>query len=261
MTDFKRDNLGFLIIDVPNKYYGEKVIFIDGEKYFFKEASRELYKELVVDELAKDMGINCVSYDIADVLGRYGLISKDLNSGNNRYIPTINVLSSFYQMDYYPLLKQYNNLRDISFMLSHMYDPITAKKLIEQLEKICIFDRLTGNPDRNITNYGFIYNDETVDFVILDNTACMDTDAINDDEYLLKISHNKDDFYDYFSDKIPLFLEYINEDHIEDAFKRVEMKIHAQIDEKTKRNIKEFFNTNKRIMSRSYEDIMKRKRS
>ena len=254
MGYLERDNLGYLKLDgmkIENvDDYSPSMVTINGERYYYKDSTIGAFKELIIDELAKDFDIECANYDLASFSYRCGLISKDLNSGNQEFIPMYEELSKFYHTTDYRTIKYYNNIDEISIMLESKFDNETYQKLMDQLDSIYIFDILTGNSDRNSTNYGLLYRNGSVDLVILDNEFGMDTDVLYSEKYQLKRSRNRDSILDVSCEKIKRGLELISDEHIEDVFDRVEEKIHTTINEGIKSKTRTFFRTSRFVISK-----------
>lgn len=72
---------GFLDIS-KFKLHNELYVIINGVKYYFKECKdvKNVYNELIAEELAKDFGINCAHYDLAIRDDMIGVISEDIFS-------------------------------------------------------------------------------------------------------------------------------------------------------------------------------------
>ena len=67
MQTLVRDNLGYIDLDEMGCEYQSGTFFIEGEKYYYKDSAAGAFKELIIDELAKDAGIVCAFYDLASL--------------------------------------------------------------------------------------------------------------------------------------------------------------------------------------------------
>lgn len=249
MQELKRDNLGFIDLDALGCVCQNGTVIIYGELFYFKFCDIGAYKELVIDELAKDFGIRCAFYDLASFGNGCGLISKDLNA-DGKFVSMSDLLSGFYKTASLSTTKQYNNLYDIGFMLEQSFDHKTFQRLNKQLEELYLFDILTGNSDRNVTNYGLQYHDGTVDIVILDNERCMDSDVIYEDKFQLKRRRNDDGISGLSWDIVNDRLKFISDEHIDEVLGRVEQKIHGTINDGIKCKIKSFFKDSRTVISK-----------
>ena len=250
MVNFKRDNMGYIDLEALGCVYNKGTVTINGETFYYKDSGIGAYKELVIDELAKDFGLNCAEYDLASFSYRCGLISKDLNRGNDQFIPMSELLSEFYHTSNYRTLRQYNNLDDIGVMLEQKFDYPTSKRLIEQLNVLYIFDIIVGNSDRNCTNYGIQYHDGELNIMILDNELSMDSDVLFMNEYQLKRSRGKDDLADISYSAVQDYLKLVSNENLDDIFGRVERKIQSTINEGIKSEFKTFFGRSRIVLSK-----------
>jgi hypothetical protein len=225
------------------------IFFLDGKKYFFKVDSVGAYRELVIDEFARDLGIRCAEYDLASFSDRVGLMSLDMNT-HGRFVPMEDFLREFYHKTTYKELAEVNNLDDIGVMLETIFDRETFNRLMNQLEDVYLFDIFVGHPDRNCSNYGLLFTDSSVDVIIFDNDRSMDYDVIYEDDFRLRKSRTETDLDSVSSEKITRFLEVFSTGNIDSAISRVEEKIDSTINEGIKCEIKTFLRTSSAFLSK-----------
>lgn len=133
------------------------VIVINNKKYFFKLIPKLNYGiEIVIEKLANLVNIKCAHYEIVNINGLNYYLSEDI--GNNFIkADSLNINS--------------NNIYDIESYLIHNYYE-RKDYLIYELIKIFFFDILVLNSDRNLENWGILFNGQTPeDIYILDNSS------------------------------------------------------------------------------------------
>ncbi len=253
---YKRDNLGFIDLDALGcTLIKNQIVIIDGHTYYYKDSTVGAFKELVVDELAKGFNFKCAFYDLASFDGRCGLISKDLDSDGQSFMPMEDLLSIFLDTKNYITLSKHNNLDDIGLVLSYYYPEDVVQRLLSQLDELYLFDLMIGNPDRNCSNYGLVTRDGVVDVVIFDNELAFDTDVLYDDKNLLRRKGNgKDDPNDVSSSFVKEKLKLISDDNIERIFGQVEAKIGTPINSGIKSEFRTFFRRSGTLLSKRFSN-------
>lgn len=212
----------------------------DGEKYFYKYNWIGIpYNELVAEELLKDFGISCVSYDLAVCSGKKGNISKTFKKEKAIYIDGEEILSNFWSNDKY--IETHNNLEDIWDALEYRYDNYPNKrKIIEKLMKkivnIFVFDIISCQYDRHSVNWQIMESDDEIDIAPLyDNEGILTTSGktpfisltITDQERGIlwpEINEfqavSSEDYINLIKDKIWI----ISDENLESVFKKIEDK-------------------------------------
>lgn len=269
-----KDVKGFKIIKEEDFYLYDNNLFvfsfeIDGKKYFFKYDYESVpYYELIASEIASEIGLTTVQYDLAK-LGKYrGTISLNYKKEGTKYISGEELLKDFYMLDPYRKLyydykdffnmMHHNNLIDIWHALENRYRnrkdmPEIVKNLMEKLVKLQVFDLITGQNDRHIENYGIVeYADGSVDLQpIFDNSRMFLEHPSNHDLVL----HPEKDYYKLKDVSKYLYnvsdadiqnyilgcLWVISEKNIINIISRVESKIECSIPDNIKKSILYYF--------------------
>lgn len=233
----------------------------NGEIYFYKDKNCSKispYNELVAEELAKDFGIPCVSYDLA-ALGknRVGNISKNYKQDNVNYIEGTELLGlthyydSDLQNDLIDRIKPFRNiLEDIWDGLEIRYhDYPDQRKIIDGLMKkivdIYLFDILTCQVDRHDKNWQIIESSEFIDIApLFDNER-----ILNATEMFAEVSLGIDSVWENLWESIQKFQEVsseeftdiikdklwiISEENLYKVFERIEKKTEYPMPEERK---------------------------
>lgn len=236
--------------------------------YFFKPEPFNLaYNELVAEELLKDFGLPCASYDLAILDGEEGNITKNYRKDNAKYINGQVLLETyidFLEDTYYEDCM--NNLTDIWNALEFRYEKNLKKeeivyKLMDKIVNLFIFDIMTEHSDRHECNFEIEESDNNIDLApIYDNeriiygsgytSISVDRDTIsNDIEELKKFL----DYSDYsYIDRIKDRLWIIDRENLEKVFKRIEDKTQYPISE----DIKERFISKFQMRKNELETIL-----
>lgn len=272
--ELKREN-GFINLDnVELTYSKEDIIqtFIyKDKKYFFKiiNDKKDIYNELIAEELANDFGISCAHYDIARRGKEVGVISEDFIK-NQKYTNFIEILYAEYLEDYKN--RDTNNLYDIWNALSKKYNnQEVVYKLMNQITDIFIYDLFIGNTDRHDGNMGILETEDGINIApIFDNSLIFRNppnyvDVLKTDEdierdwhmELLKfLSQSSMEYQDRIKGK----LWVIDDDNIESVINRVEKRIDTKINNKLKEKIMTFFKIRKTEIDKILNEFNKRKK-
>jgi len=226
-----------------------------GETYFYKYNEDILpYSELVAEELAKDYGLFCVSYDLASLNGIKGVISKNYKKKNANYILADDILSycfNSYHNGKCLSIDEYNNLDSIWTALDYYYRDKKNKiaithNLMSQIVDIFLFDIITCQPDRHTRNWEIMEKEDSINISPLyDNERILkyrEEDAIisisiseSEDENLWealkKFQHLSSD---EFNNLIEKRLWIISEENLMSVFERIEKKTNHSMPEKCK---------------------------
>ena len=220
----------------------------NGETYYFKfDSLVNPYNELMFYNLALDMGIDSVSYDIAK-LGVYeGVISKDFKEKGAKYISGRKILKINHGQDF----NKYNTLYDIWADLEDYFKDRSDRqdivaKLMDKLVRIFIFDLLIGQEDRHPDNWGIVkYPNGEVDLQInLDNSRGlvdhpimvkhqlrMDQDFMFTEDMIEKFQIVSSD---EFSSILPNYLWVISRENILKTFAKIEAQTGTVMPEELK---------------------------
>lgn len=119
------------------------------------------YNELVACEIADDLFIPHINYDLASVCGFKGLISKDFCQNGVQYISGEEFLINNHLLGKKDKISNLNNLEDIWIALEEHYDrnpgyQNIVSKVMQKIINMFIFDILTGQVDRDATNWWLI---------------------------------------------------------------------------------------------------------
>lgn len=217
-----------------------------GKKYFWKyDIDANPYNELVVDEIANDLGITTVAYDLARIGNLKGLISPNFIVPNANYILGGDLLKECYSSE---SVRFSNNLESIWFALENRYKANPNKKeivasLMDKIVWLFILDVLTGQEDRHAGNWGIIeYADGTVDLQpIFDSVRIMLFGCFAmavGEENIMFAEDILDDFIikssTEYVNKLIDSLWVISPENLQHIFKRIEMKTETKIPQEGK---------------------------
>lgn len=248
-------------------YYLKQIVFSfwdKGTKYYFKYTYNEnIFNELVVEEIAKDMGIECLSYRLAKLGNFEGLISENFKKDKARYFTGREILMDCYGNDFHDESRVYserNNLLDIWGSLEHRYNGRNnfreiVFKLVYKLIKILILDMMVGQYDRHSCNWGIVeYDNGDVDIQILyDNMRSLYYEPESaqllltvDDWSYAGLGINLDKFINgsssYFGDMLRDNLWVIGRENVLKIFERIEEKTGSIFSEEMKTYYGELLN-------------------
>lgn len=218
-----------------------------GETYFYKCNEGGLlfpYSELVAEELAKDYGIPCVSYDLATLNGKNGVISKNYKKKNVNYISAEDILSNYFNKYHDGKclnIDDYNNLDSIWTALDYRYKDSKNKidityHLMKQIVDVFLFDIITCQNDRHTRNWEIMEQDDNINISPLydnervlicseeDATISMTINEIEDEnlwETLKEFQHLSSN---EFGNLIAKKLWIISEENLMSVFQRIEKK-------------------------------------
>ncbi len=148
--------------------YGETTYFY---KYDYPREPYRVspYNELVAGEIADDLNIPHVEYDLAIISGFKGLISKDFRLNNVNYLSGKDFLINNHPLGKKENIADLNNLDDIWIALENYYN-VNSKyqnvvsKVMKKIVNMFIYDILTGQVDRGYSNWWLLeYPDRTLD--------------------------------------------------------------------------------------------------
>ena len=190
-----RDEDGFIVLDQfvnVDKYTKDKIstFSYENKKYYMKYTiPSKMYNELIGYEIAKQLGINCVNYDLACNNGFIGVISEDFKS-DGKFVYMSEILTNVFGIDNCDAA---NNLEDIWFALSETFkvDSI-VEKLMNQIIQLYLFDILIGNVDRHNDNYGFVIKDNDINLLLFDNYLLADSYAVYLNRHAIKVDRDND---------------------------------------------------------------------
>jgi len=258
--------------DYPHQYW----LTINGEKYFFKSTG-SAYTELLAHEVASELGINSVSYDLAIFNNLKGVISRSYRKDNCRYISGKMILESYarsfnnqkiiYDMgidkNFRIIPSVINNLEIIWQAIEYRYTNLNIEIDIEQIMKDLvnqfIVNILISQSDGLPHNWELEedLDNRKIQVVPIFDNECSFSEKIansflstnfkdngkNNYEILEEfLNVSSKEFADYFVDKfniltIEKFMEIIN---------NVENKIEAKIPEEYKNTYIEIFSFNRK---------------
>lgn len=242
-------------VEVIKHYYNMQIVcsFVhNGIKYFWKyDKNNNPYNQLIIDEIANDLGIPHVPYDLATISNLKGLISQNYKVPDAKYISGKELLSECYELS---RIHPHNNLESIWFALENKYHDYPNKQeivsnIMQKLVSVFILDILTGQLDRHSDNWEVVeYSSGQVDLQpIFDSTRILsiysipsitnialtmydETSANLGDNLSLFIKDSSSEFVDLLVDS----LWVISEENLLKIFKRIEIKTKHQIPKKDK---------------------------
>lgn len=138
----------------------EKFIYVKPRNGEYKDMQFNVYSELVYEELLKQVGIKCVSFDIAQYDGCYTTISENMLDSypQNEFI--INSTELLESRKYPSMVNEYD--------IEDLYDAIDeycrceyigndiSKKCIRDIQKTVVADIFALSTDRDVKDYDFI---------------------------------------------------------------------------------------------------------
>lgn len=148
----------------------------DHQRWFFVfKARKRAFFEIISYELAQDFGISSADCYLANTKKHSGIISKSVYNEDEQFF----LLESFFLshgINCVHLRNFYSNIKWIvDFFIMHY--PKDASIIHEQLLHIFMFDTLIGNPDRNVSNIGLIYKNNSYSIsTLFDNAEIGDLD-------------------------------------------------------------------------------------
>lgn len=252
LLDYLEENRKDIIID---KEDAEECLIChfnyEGETYYFKVDNRsEVYNELIVSEIARDLNIPVINYDLAKVGSIEGLISKNYKNKNSKYLLGEEILSNI------PKDKRTSNtLENIWFELEIRYkDQKTVSRIMQNVVDMFILDILTGQVDRTEMNWEIEEkeNGEVSLVPLFDNIRLLmknpeDTwlSLVVDDSVLGYLGENILQFLKVssseFVERFKNSVNVISEDNIKNILKRIEERINAKVPEDLKEEYIEGF--------------------
>lgn len=236
-------------VEIVSNYYNEKIVLsfeYNGIKYFWKyDKNYPPYNDLIVNELAKDLGLQTVDYDLASIGNLKGSISKNYKVANAKYIKGITILEKYYKVT---RTNSHNSLESIMLALEKNYanNPNMqeiVEKLMQKLIKTFVLDIFTGQIDKHSENWEIVeYVDGSVDLSPLyDSTRIM---SLYYRPSIARLAFTVDDNSPYLENNIKTFLKssrsefsqllydfiwIISKENLLKIFNRIELKIESKI--------------------------------
>ena len=233
----------------------------DNNKYYLKELKHttNLYNELIGYEIGKKFGINVVPNDLATIDNYVGYLSKDYMK--EEYVYLEDLLRSFYGT-----FVNKNNLDDVSFMFMSMYNDEVAKKIIDELINLMMFDIIIANSDRHDRNI-IIDTKEMKLGPVADNEMLLSDLSLYDHYYSFSVKNSDGDRLEEFLDilsneQLKNFkdrISIINEKNIQSIIKRIESKLGEPMVEGIKNRIIDKFKRNHKTLSKAVNNKIKKK--
>lgn len=256
-------------------------------EYFYKyERPREPFKvspynELIACEIAEDLFLPHVDYDLAIIGGFKGVISKDFRKNNVKYLSGKEFLSNNYPLGHQDNISNLNNLEDIWIALEKYYNgnqnyQNIVSELMKKIVNIFIFDLLTGQTDRHFLNWGFIeYLDGTLDLQpLFDNMRILVLHHREAEERYPSVSRLllqiDQDVGRYFEDSLEEFLKFsgkefvnslyhnlwvISQENLQKIFTRIEKKSGYPMSEELKQFYLKEFNVQLNFLTETYDRV------
>ena len=247
----------------------------NNEKYYYKYSQIfSPYSELIGECLLDDLNIPHVSYDLATLCGRNGVVSKDFTKDNAKYVSGLEILENYtntrgVQISIFNNLEDIWNALDLYFKDNRNKDEIVAK-LMNNITDLFMFDMLVSNNDRNVTNWGIeidgdninlskIYDNQRIGYNYKNNPVLdMNVSKENDDslyenlEYFLNISDSS------YREKLNGMMWIISEENILDVFRRIELKTDTKMPDTVKNSYLDFFNKHRDKITEVVENTNKK---
>ena len=164
-----------------NIWITDSLMFKEEPKGTF-EASAEVFSSYVY----KKAGFNTAFYDFADFRSQHGVITKKVYSNNECFFDGVSIMKLDRNISKKDQIMNNNiptiihNLKLFCTKHGFCYNSTIEKELI----KLYIFDLLFLQPDRNPSNYGFVFDSKKrCHLVIFDNSNIL----LSDDETKIKL--------------------------------------------------------------------------
>lgn len=235
----KRDN-GCLVLDdyiqkdsvIPEKWGTRNKFWINNNLLYKENTDRtyECYSEIFNMHLMKNCGLNAPYYDLAKHDNKVGVITWNVFQHNEFAIDGSHMMSedeSFTKKE----LIEHNNIECLSQMIPAWCNEkniVYNCQLIQDLEKLYIYDLLSLQPDRNPSNYAYAIDKDTrqVRLVFFDNANMY----FCDDAFAIQMYKNKDFDPLKYIDKMKTFLLYKNTDTCFDAKEKLFVEYYNSVD-------------------------------
>lgn len=294
---YKKKYVEGLVKKISSIHY---VITIDGEEYYFKKISNP-YNELLAYEIARFLGLNAVSYDLAVFQNMFGVLSKDFKRKDCNYISGQELLFMYSRMpknlnilsnmgleqtennnfpDNAPYSYNINNLEVIWQAIEYRYQQlgiyVDMEKIMNDLVMYFIFNILTLQNDGMAQNWILEESKYGINLCpSFDNELCF---QINDDKKIptgnLSTNFNDvglgnyrilEEFLKVSScEYIELFKEKFNMLSFENFLKliqRVENKIECSLPNDVKEKYIRLFLMNRQNIERVLNDLDKSRKN
>lgn len=185
-----------------NKEYFDETDFLfsfsyRNETYFYKYSNSKYvnpYNELVAEELAKDCGIPCANYDLAILNSYKGVLSKNFEKENTKYIDGSDL---FYEYTSETSRDVFNNIEDIWDVLEYYCYNYTNKKgivqyLMKKIIDIYLFDIILCHCDRHLKNWKIMKYDDNIDIAPLYDNERILADYVDNNDGLVSMGMSLD---------------------------------------------------------------------
>lgn len=171
----------------------EKFIYVKPRDNEFLDNNYNVYSELLYEELMKQVGIDTVSFDIANYDDNLATISDNIledYSGNEFIINGSELIES----RRYPAIDSEYNIEDLfdsihEYCLSEGIDEEMERKCINDIQKTCIADIFVLSTDRRAYDLDFIVGNEENEKEKIElaplchNTYCLGSNFSTDEIY------------------------------------------------------------------------------
>ena len=115
--------------------------------------NNRIVNELICQELAKQVGLSCAEYELANLDGETGLVSYNVAKNNKKLINGV-------ELCFYAGLKYCNNCiyeyKEAAKIFAQKNSDVNVRQIVLDLYKIAVFDCLTMQTDRHDKNLFFI---------------------------------------------------------------------------------------------------------
>ena len=267
---------------IKAKELNRKIYFKDNSTFKPQMSVKSPYNELIAEELAKDFGIECAHYEVAgleeggkrcfseDFIGdKFAITFEDMQYSlwvnNPKFDERVTIELIRDMLEVFPKDVDESRIDSEDIEKYHKYKRSLTEeeinKVMDEVNKIYVFDVLIANSDNNPGNFGIMLDENGVTPIpSFDNEMILNNHAMSKGAFAMlpdsEVVKNKSDYSDPFDVIIHYFqkpenekyadlfkdkLWIISEENIEDVIKRVETRTKTTIDENTKNEYKERF--------------------
>ncbi len=194
---------------ISTRSTGKKWFYLSKGKAIFKAfdsqnasniKTNRVINEFICKELCSQLGIPSPDLDPATYNGVTGLLTYDVASENQKLWNALMFFDKAHTDTYNNDLINYSYAIDLLQRKSKCYN-INKNKMMKDLYKMCVFDSLTMQTDRHISNIFFLENKTTHELTLaplLDNEFAFYSIGLSKDVFFRNKEYDIDDILHYY---------------------------------------------------------------